>query len=113
MKIEVIDWPCGCRAVPRDITNRAVKQSWATAWKLVHCPLHGAAGELRAAIRSAVATLTLCQLPRLDERAASNEEVVAATIEGLQAALALAEPKPEATEGEPNEGIHATSGSQT
>lgn len=108
MKMNTLEWPCGCTV---ELVTCGPKPP--VEWTLHHCPLHGAAGELRAAIRSAVATLTLCQLPRLDERAASNEEVVAATIEGLQAALALAEPKPEATEGEPNEGIHATSGSQT
>lgn len=94
MSITTTTWPCGCAVERAGETKEIMPTS-----TLRYCPLHGAAGELLAACRAAVGSLTICQMPRLDDRVASNETIIGVVLKSLHAVIIKAEPKPEATEG--------------
>lgn len=91
MSTPVITWRCGCRAEARDVGEGI--ETHPVDWELVHCPLHGAAGELRQACKAAATLLALSQLPHCDKRMASNETLIQGALDALNIALALAEPK--------------------
>ncbi len=107
MKIPPLTFPCGCKAEPTepDKTLLGVYR-----YVLHHCPLHGAAGELRDVVSELVSLTSVQSVPPGYFVMQIPRPLMRDAIAALQAALASAEPKP-ATEGKPHEGIHATSGS--
>lgn len=50
--------------------------------------------DLLAACESAAVSLAICQMPRLDNSVASNEQIMRITLDSLRNAIAKAEPEP-------------------
>ena len=99
-------WHCGCNAEAPSNIPEAIS----VIWDLHHCPLHAAAGELLEVCKAAIGSLTICQVPHLDERVASNEAIMGIVLKSLHAVVAHAEPKAEPRNGTSVQAIFGKAG---
>lgn len=90
MKIETLEWPCGCKAVAVNVIAKE-PGLWETEFELRYCPLHGAAEELRDAASHLTRTLHALA------SSIGDVEPIWRAVQEMEAALASAESK-QATE---------------
>lgn len=91
MSLTEVHWPCGC-----GVTD--IAESPGTRWKLVYCPLHGAAEKLRDALVGLSSITSTCWCHDLGCVDSRNEYSHSAACKNASAALASARVTPEATE---------------